>query len=195
MESALQWLNDLARWFARLIPHWRIVTEAQGGVAFVRGKARLIKPGICWWWPAWTELHVQEVVRQTLNLPPQSLMTRDGKRIAVSGIVVYEIVDPLTAFVKVHDLDDAIKDMALASIKTVFWGWTFDEMYEKAGELDQVLCAECRTKLSGWGVKIHNIFLSDFSDAIVIRHLGAGDAPLAMPIGDSALAEERGAAY
>ena len=50
-----------------------------------------MKPGIFWWWPAWTEIHVQEVVRQTLNLPPQSLMTEDRKDIAVSGIVVYEI--------------------------------------------------------------------------------------------------------
>ena len=182
MESAFQWLNDLARWFARLVPRWRVVTEAQGGVAFVRGRARLIEPGIFWWWPAWTEIHVQEVVRQTLNLPPQSIMSRDGKGVAVSGIVVYEIVDPLTAFVKVHDLDDAIKDIALASIKSVFWGWTLTEMFQKAAELDEVLCADCREKLSGWGVKIHNIFLSDLSDAMIVRHLGAAaDSPMLLP--------------
>ena len=184
MDSALQWINDLARWFARLIPHWRVVTEAQAGVAFVRGKAQLIEPGIFWWWPAWTEIHIQEVVRQTLNLPAQSLMSRDGKQVAVSGIVVYEIVDPLTAFVKVHDLDDAIQDMALASIKSVFWGWTLNQMYEKAGELDELMCAQCRENLSDWGVKVHKLFLSDLSDAIVVRHLGGGDAPLMFPQSD-----------
>ena len=175
MESAFSWLNYLLRWIGRLVPRWRVVTEAQGGVAFVRGRARLIKPGICWWWPAWTEIHVQEVVRQTLNLPPQSLMTEDRKDIAVSGIVVYEITDPLTAFVKVHDLDDAIQDMALASIKSVLWGRTLDEICDEAQELDEVLCVECRAKLKGWGVKIHNIFLSDLSNAIVIRHLGPAE--------------------
>ncbi len=175
MESAFSWLNDLLRWIGRLVPRWRVVTEAQGGVAFVRGRARLIKPGIFWWWPAWTEIHVQEVVRQTLNLPPQSLMTQDRKDIAVSGIVVYEITDPLTAFVKVHDLDDAIQDMALASIKSVLWGRTVDEICDRAQKLDEVLCAECRAKLEGWGVKIHNIFLSDLSNALVIRHLGPAE--------------------
>ena len=118
---------------------------------------------------------MQEVVRQTLNLPPQSLMTEDRKDIAVSGIVVYEITDPLTAFVKVHDLDDAIQDMALASIKSVLWGRTLDEIRDQAQKLDEVLCTECRTKLEGWGVKIHNIFLSDLSNAIVIRHLGPAE--------------------
>jgi len=49
-------------------------------------------------------------------------MTPDRKDIAVSGIVVYEITDPLAAFVKVHDLGDAIQDMALANIKSVLWG-------------------------------------------------------------------------
>ena len=190
MDSALQWINDLARWFARLIPHWRVVTEAQAGVAFVRGKAQLIEPGIFWWWPAWTEIHIQEVVRQTLNLPPQSLMSRDGKQFAVSGIVVYEIVDPLTAFVKVQDLDEAIKDMALASIKSVFWGWTLEQMYEKAGELDEVLCGQCRENLSGWGVKVHKIFLSDLSDAIVVRHLGGADSPMIFPLGESRQSDE-----
>jgi len=193
MDSALQWINDLARWFARLIPHWRVVTEAQGGVAFVRGKAQLIEPGIFWWWPAWTEVHIQEVVRQTLNLPAQSLMSRDGKQIAVSGIVVYEITDPLTAFVKVHDLDDAIRDISLASIKSVFWGWTLDQMYTKAGELDEVLCGQCRENLSGWGVKIHKVFLSDLSDAFVVRHLGGGDAPLMTPLSEPFRGED--AAY
>ncbi|MDH3591027.1 MAG: SPFH domain-containing protein [Planctomycetota bacterium] len=196
MESAFQWLNDLARWFARLIPRWKVITEAQGGVAFVRGRARLIEPGIFWWWPAWTEIHVQEVVRQTLNLPPQSIMSRDGKGVAVSGIVVYEIVDPLTAFVKVHDLDDAIKDMALASIKSVFWGWTLKEMFDKAGELDEVLCGDCRAKLSGWGVKIHNIFLSDLSDAMIIRHLGgASETPLMLPASEPGIPPDQEPRY
>jgi regulator of protease activity HflC (stomatin/prohibitin superfamily) len=194
MDSAFQWLSDLARWFGRLFPRWRVVTEAQGGVAFVRGRARLIEPGIFWWWPAWTEVHVQEVVRQTLNLPPQSLLSRDGKDIAVSGIVVYEIVDPLTAFVKVHDLDDAIQDMSLASIKAVLWGRSVDEIDRQAADLDDALCKECREKLKDWGVNVHNVFLSDVSNAFVVRHLGSfegGSGPQFVPISAEDLAEGR----
>jgi len=172
MESSFQWLNDLFKWFGRLFPRWRVVTESQAGVAFKRGKARLVTPGILWWWPAWTEIHVQEVVRQTLRLPPQSLMTREHQDIAVGGIVVYEITDPLTAFVKVHDLDDAIQDMAAASIKSVLRNLSLAEMYEQADKLDQQLCAMCQELLRGWGVEIHNIFLADLSHAMVIRHLG-----------------------
>ncbi|MHC4938491.1 MAG: SPFH domain-containing protein [Planctomycetota bacterium] len=193
MESAFQWLSDLARWIGRLFPRWKVVTEAQGGVAFVRGYARLVEPGILWWWPAWTEIHVQEVVRQTLNLPPQSLMSSDGKDIAVSGIVVYEIVDPLTAFVKVHDLDDAIQDMSLASIKTVLWGCSVDEIDERAAEIDEELCNECREKLRDWGVDVHNVFLSDVSNALVVRVLGATESGAAqlVPISAEELGQER----
>ena len=193
MESAFQWLSDLARWIGRLFPRWKVVTEAQGGVAFVRGYARLVEPGILWWWPAWTEIHVQEVVRQTLNLPPQSLMSSDGKDIAVSGIVVYEIVDPLTAFVKVHDLDDAIQDMSLASIKTVLWGCSVDEIDERAAEIDEELCNECREKLRDWGVDVHNVFLSDVSNALVVRVLGATEngAAQLVPLSAEELGQQR----
>jgi len=175
MESAFQWLNDLCKWIGRLFPRWRVVTEAQGGVAFKRGMARLVEPGILWWWPAWTEVHVQEVVRQTLRLPPQSLMTKEHQDVAVTGIVVYEITDPLTAFVKVHDLDDAIQDMAAASIKNVLLNLSLAEMYEQSDELDRKLCAMGQELLRGWGVEIHNIFLADLSHAMVIRHLGTGE--------------------
>lgn len=175
MESSFQWLNEFFRWIGRLFPRWRVVTESQGGVAFRRGRARLVEPGILWWWPAWTEVHVQEVVRQTLKLPPQSLMTRDHLDVAVSGIVVYEITDPLVAFVKVHDLDDAIQDMALASIKKVLWNLSLEEMYARGDQLDRELCIMGQELLRDWGVEIHNIFLADLSHATVIRHLGSGD--------------------
>ncbi|MHC4077140.1 MAG: SPFH domain-containing protein [Planctomycetota bacterium] len=175
MESSFQWLNDLFRWIGRLFPRWRVVTEAQAGVAFKRGRARLVEPGILWWWPAWTEIHVQEVVRQTLRLPPQSLMTREHQDIAVSGIVVYEIIDPLTAFVKVHDLDDAIQDMAAASIKRVLRNLSLAEMYSQSDELDAELCSMGQELLRDWGVEIHNIFLADLSHAMVIRHMGSGE--------------------
>lgn len=180
MESSFQWLNDFFRWIGRLFPRWRVVTEAQGGVAFRRGRARLVEPGILWWWPAWTEVHVQEVVRQTLKLPPQSLMTRDHLDVAVSGIVVYEITDPLVAFVKVHDLDDAIQDMALASIKKVLWNLSLEEMYARSDQLDRELCIMGQELLRDWGVEIHNIFLADLSHATVIRHLGSGDRMTAL---------------
>ncbi len=44
MESTFQWLNDIFKWIGRLFPRWRVVTEAQGGVAFKRGRARLFAP-------------------------------------------------------------------------------------------------------------------------------------------------------
>ena len=47
--------------------------------------------------------------------------------------------------------------------------------------------------LSGWGVKIHKVFLSDLSDAFVVRHLGGGDAPLMSPLSDPGRGED--AAY
>ena len=91
--------------------------------------------------------------------------------------MVYEITDPMTAFVKVHDLDDAIQDMALASIKKVLRNLSLEEMYARSEELDDQLCEMGRKLLQGWGVQIHNIFLSDLSHAMVIRHLGPQDNP------------------
>ena len=49
-------------------------------------------------------------------------------------------------------------------------------------------------KLKDWGVNVHNVFLSDVSNAFVVRHLGSyegGSSPQFFPISPEDLAEGR----
>lgn len=172
-----QWLNDLLSALLRFIPRVRIVPATMGGVAFVRGKARLISSGRLYpYWPFWTELLIVPVVRQTLNLPNQVLVPRGSeKALVLSGVVVYEIADPVRALSQVHDLDDAIRDMALVAIREVVSQAHVGKLYFSPKSVNKALLHAVRARMRGWGVNVQQVFLSDAAPCTVIRTVGEGN--------------------
>ena len=120
MDGALAWIGHIVEWLGKLIPRLVIVRSTHGGVKFKRGKYAIpIKPGVCAYWPIVTEVDILPVARQTHNLPSQSLTTRDGKTIVVSGVVVYEIRDVVSALAKNWDISDTINDITMCAITQV----------------------------------------------------------------------------
>lgn len=181
MGGAFAWLNAVFEYFWRLIPDLRIIPSTHAGVAFVRGKPRAIAPGrLYFYWPMWTQVVVVPVVRQTLNLPSQVIMTSrpDGagpdsdRPLCVSAIVVYEITGILKALTRVHDLDEAISDLSLAMVKRTLCGQTYEEIYRDREQIDRAIRKELARKLADFGVKVHNVFLSDISTCRVFKVLG-----------------------
>jgi hypothetical protein len=86
--------------------------------------------------------------------------------------VVYEISDPVLSWGCVHELDEAIGDIALASVKHVLTRKTMREIQEEQDEIDDEITKDLRKKLSRRGVRIHNVFLSDAAPCSVLRVLG-----------------------
>jgi len=177
-DALFDQLGSLVERLFSLIPSLIVVPTTDAGVAFVRGKPRLLPPGCMrLYLPVWTEIVTGPIVRQTLNLPTQVLATKPASRkksdsIVVGGIVVYEIRDFVKAHTSFHDLDDAIRDIALASIKDCLWGKTWAEIYAESTEVDKLLKQDLTKKLCRYGVKINNVFLSDLSPCLVIKALG-----------------------
>lgn len=167
-------LSELFSTLFRLVPRLRVIPETHGGVAFVRGRARLVKSGcLYFFWPIWTELLVVPVVRQTLNLPNQVLVPYETDRPHVlSGVVVYDIGDPVKALSRVHDIDDAIRDMALVTIRQVVAGKKKEDLWWRPEEINEELLKAMKKQLWGWGVRVQQVFLSDIAPCTVIRTVG-----------------------
>ena len=174
MNSAFQWVDDLLRWFAKWLPTFRIVTGDHGGVKWKRGKhAVLVKPGLCWFWPAVSVVELYPVVRQTVNLPTQCLLTANNHEVVVGGIVVYDVADVLRLLTTTHEPDDAVRDLALVAIKLVVTTRTLDELRTEQGAIDDALTKELRQKLARpFGVRVLSCYLSDFATCHVLKLVG-----------------------
>jgi len=174
VDSAFQWVNQLFSWFGKFIPKWIVVEDTRSGVAWVRGKSRLIPSGcVYWYWPAWTEISLINIVRQTINLPSQVLMVPPGDRtIIIGGIVVYSIKDTLKVITKLYDQDDTIRDIALSAIKQALWGKSIQNLLgTDQSELDSDLTKALKRELYGFGIDVIKVNLSDIATCRVIRNV------------------------
>lgn len=178
MESAFAWIGSIIEWLGNFIPRVKIVRATHAGVRFRHGKtAEAIKPGLCVYWPIVTEVDIIPVARQTHNLPSQSLTTKDGEKVVVSGVVVYSIKDIVACMAKNWDVSDTINDITMCAITHVITQHTYSHILENiTGGIQTELTKETRRKLKSYGVKVVRTALTDFSTALVIKNIGGGPA-------------------
>ena len=172
METALSWLNDIIQALLTLLPRRVIIPVTEAGIKHKHGRATLVQPGTCWYWPLFTTVFTSEVILQTIDLPGQSYLTADNKAVALSGTIVYRITDPLKAFTAVSDLDASISNVARCAIIEALRGMTLQGMYEGRDDIDKKLRSSVAASVSGWGVKILTARLTDLAPCRVIRLVG-----------------------
>jgi regulator of protease activity HflC (stomatin/prohibitin superfamily) len=174
MDSALAWIGHLAEWFGRLLPRWIILNTTEGAVKFVGGSRPVpLGPGIHWYWPARTEIKSWVVARQSVNLPAQTITTKDGKVIAVGGVIIFRIEDALELIAHVYNPDETIRDLAAGVIHDVCsqseWGEL--QMAIQSGALNRELRRGMRKKLTPFGVRVLASTLTDFAPCRVLKVL------------------------
>lgn len=171
MTDALAWIGQIADWLGRFFPRWVIISATEAGVKFVRGKRIVpMRPGIAWYWPASTEVKFYPTVRQPLNLPSQTVLTRDGKPVAVGGAFEYEVPDPTPLLTGVLDPDQTIRLVAAGAVHKVCSSLTYDELSNQR-LLRLRLRREIRHRLEHLGVRVITATLTDFAPCRVLKLL------------------------
>jgi regulator of protease activity HflC (stomatin/prohibitin superfamily) len=176
VEAAFAWIGDLVAWFAALIPRWDICRATHGGVKFVRGgKVRPIAPGIFWYWPAVTECVIVPAARQSFNIPPQSLTTKDGKTVLVSVVLVARIVDVVKALGQSWDVDDTVTEVggaaAVGIVATRRWAELKSDLAD--GSINSEIEKRARRLLRPYGVQVIKGRFTDCAIHTVIRTIGS----------------------
>jgi regulator of protease activity HflC (stomatin/prohibitin superfamily) len=172
MEAAFGWLGQFIEYLASFIPRWKVIKATDAGVSFVRGKnVKEIRPGLYWHWPIWTEYIIIPVVRQTLDLPDQTLTTADEVPITVSSVIVYEVTDVVKALTVQWDLEDTIHDICQVAVRRYTVGRTFEEI--RTGD-ERELKDEVRKSLARYGVAIREASIVNIAKTKVLTVVGGG---------------------
>jgi len=186
MSEALGWIGEAIDWLLQFLPRVTWVPPTHGAVTFTRGKkVRSYGPGLAgkWycpcWWPAWTEMHKYPIVRQTHNLPSQTLTTSDDKAITISSVIIYRISDLEKALTAQWDLEETINDISLAAMRTFVCGRSFDTL---RGEDGSELKATIQKPLARYGVGVSEAWITDLAETRVLT--------LIQPDGGTAVIED-----
>ena len=171
MNAAFAWFGEIIHWIGAFIPRLLIVRATERGIKWVHGKhVKAMQPGLHFYWPIVTEYTIRVVARQTLNMPAQTLITKDKKQVVVTGMVVYSINDIVKAIGEQSwDVDNTVGDLAQAAIVGIITNTNFDELSKLDDKMVNKMTDATRKKLKKFGVWIEKCFLTDFCTTKVVR--------------------------
>ena len=168
-------LNDIVQAILKFIPRPVIVRLTHGGIKWRFGRyAKEMKPGLWWCWPLTTDWELIVVARQTHHLPTQSLVTKDGKQVAVGALVVFSVRDVLRAIGKQNwDVDTCVNDISMAAIVGEITHWDYSYLQDNiSGVVAHELTQACRKQLRQFGVYVHRVRLTEFAPTKTLKILG-----------------------
>lgn len=167
----LTWLSDLLQTCSLILPRLHLVRSTHRGVLFTLGHHKPVGPGARIFWPVISELVTIPVVRQTLNLPWQSLETSCGQAVCVAVTVVYQISDVEAALTETDNITDTVQDIAHKAVKRVVSESTVDDLKDSRS-IDTRLRKRLRVDLRPFGVDVTQAFVSEFSRPCMVRLMG-----------------------
>ncbi len=138
----------------------------------------LVTPGICLYNKWLSELEIYPTARQTTNLPYQALVTKDKCTLAVSAIVVYEVLDLVKAYGETWDIEDLIKDISLAKVRLLLTSMKYDNVIENQESIDLSLTESIKKELDSYGINVINSFFTDLAPSSNTLLMGSAGANL-----------------
>lgn len=167
-----QWLNDILQRFLDLIPQPFLILPNEKGVRcncfpWITWHTS-IGPGFYLQWPLFQEIIKVEITPQVVDLRPQSVLTSEGRSMVVSGAVRYRVTDAEKAILNVQDFDASIVALALGTIAKAVGGIGKDVTLT---DLQESVRSALAKEAAGWGLKIEQIYITDYDKVRSIRLL------------------------
>lgn len=147
------------------IPPWAVIQPDEGGVFLRGGKyKRTLFTGFYLKWPIYDIVIKTPVKEQVINLPNQSITTKDDVLLAISGVIKYEIFDPKKAILNVQDYDESLQNLAMGTIASYVRRTSGD--YD---DIEKEVLEELKMEADNWGIDILDFLITDFAEHKVFR--------------------------
>lgn len=144
-----------------------IVNQYDKGVLLRRGLfVRVMDGGIHFKVPFIDEVIHQTFVTTTMNLPAQSLLTKDKKHIVVKAVIKYNIFDVKVLTLETWDAVDALSDTTQGIVKDVIMDLDFHEINK---DTDNAITIKARREAKKWGIEIEKVTFTNVGEIRSIR--------------------------
>ena len=172
----MDWLKDLINRLLSVFPRVWICSPAEAGVRITFGKYVSTKgAGIYLFWPLVQRVIWMEIKTQVVDLRSQSVRTKCGNSVVVSGAIQYYITDVKRAILDVQDLDKSLTTLALGIILEFVKQRTLEECRD-VDVLKTEILKGIRDAAKGWGIKVERVFITDLDKTRNIRLLTNGQS-------------------
>ena len=116
--------------------------------------------------------HVRSVVslkQQTMDVPPQGVITKDNVTITIDTVVFYQITDPAKAVYEIQNLKKGIEYLAITTIRDIVGKMDLDETFSSRDGINTQLRVVLDEATDRWGCKVDRVEIKDITPPADIR--------------------------
>ena len=116
--------------------------------------------------------HVRSVVslkQQTMDVPPQGVITKDNVTITIDTVVFYKVTDPAKAVYEIQSLKKGIEYLAITTIRDIVGKMDLDETFSSSDAINDKLRIILDEATDQWGCKIDRVEIKDITPPADIR--------------------------
>jgi regulator of protease activity HflC (stomatin/prohibitin superfamily) len=136
-----------------LAPQRVEIRQYERGVRFRLGKLySLMEPGWHIVFPTFEKIERVDMRTQTLDIPPQSVISRDNVKLTIDAICFIRVTDPKKAIIEIKDYKKAIEGFLIAELRNVSSKMEMEGIIEKADDLNTLLHQRLLEISDKWGV-------------------------------------------
>jgi regulator of protease activity HflC (stomatin/prohibitin superfamily) len=140
----------------------RVVAEWQRAVVLRLGRVLGVKgPGIITLIPFVDKPLLVDLRIVTVDVPPQTIVTKDNVTVTIDAVVYYKVIDPLKVIVTVSNYQLAVLNLAQTSLRDIIGQMELDEILSKREEINKKLQSILDEVTEGWGIKVTQVTVRD----------------------------------
>ena len=112
---------------------------------------------------------VVSLKEQTMDIPPQGVITQDNVTIKIDTVVFYQIIDPAKAVYEIQSLKKGIEYLAITTIRDIVGKITLDSTFSSRDLINNQLRALLDEATYKWGCKVNRVEIQDINPPEDIR--------------------------
>ncbi len=112
---------------------------------------------------------VVSLKQQTMDVPPQGVITKDNVTITIDTVVFYQITDPAKAVYEIENLQKGIAYLAITTIRDIVGKMDLDNTFSSRDSINAQLRDVLDLATDKWGCKVERVEINDIKPPAVIR--------------------------
>jgi regulator of protease activity HflC (stomatin/prohibitin superfamily) len=155
----------------------RVANQYERAVVFRLGRyQRTQGPGLYWIIPAIEWQSTVDLRINTAAVEEQETITKDNVPIKVNAVVWYRIVDPRRATIDVKNVDHAVIQVALTTLRTGIGHHSLDEVLKEQEAVATAIQQQIDAVTEPWGVKVERVEMKNVEIPASMQRVMAQEA-------------------